>query len=117
MQPENNRKMLRALLPAAALLGATLLPLAGAAAPLDALKSPDVDIPMSDASFTGPGAEAVNNYCLVCHSADHVLNQPALPRHAWEEVVQKMITAYKAPIPPQDAAAIVDYLARIKGTK
>ena len=117
MQPEKDRKMLRVLLPAAAWLGAALLPLAGAAAPLDALKPLDVDIPMPDATFAGPGADAANNYCLVCHSADHVLNQPALPRHAWEEVVQKMITAYKAPIPPQDAAAIVDYLARTKGTK
>jgi hypothetical protein len=27
-----------------------------------------------------------------------------------------MINAYKAPITPQDAATIVDYLARTKGT-
>jgi hypothetical protein len=80
----------------AALLAA-LPPLAGAAAPLDTLKSPDVEISMSDATFTGPGADAANNHCPVCHSPDHVRNQPALPREAWEEVIHKMITAYKAP--------------------
>jgi hypothetical protein len=30
--------------------------------------------------------------------------------------VDKMINAYKAPITPQDAATVVDYLARTKGT-
>jgi hypothetical protein len=40
------------------------------------------------------------------------LNQPTLPRKVWQEVVDKMINAYKAPITPQDAATIVDYLAR-----
>jgi hypothetical protein len=45
-----------------------------------------------------------------------VLNQPSLSREAWQEVVNKMITAYKAPISPDDAKAIVDYLVRTKGT-
>jgi len=31
-----------------------------------------------------------------------LMNQPSLPKETWEEVVQKMITAYKAPISPQD---------------
>jgi hypothetical protein len=31
-------------------------------------------------------------------------------------VVNKMITAYRAPVSPEDAKAIVDYLARTKGT-
>jgi hypothetical protein len=39
----------------------------------------------------------------------------ALSRLAWPEVVDKMITAYKAPISPEDAQAIVDYLVRSKG--
>jgi hypothetical protein len=55
------------------------------------------------------------NNCLACHSADHVLNQPSLSREAWLEVVNKMITAYKAPVSPDDAKAIVDYLVRAKG--
>jgi hypothetical protein len=46
-----------------------------------------------------------------------MMNQPSLPKETWEEVVQKMITAYKAPISPQDVTAIVDYLASTKGTR
>ena len=36
-------------------------------------------------------------------------------REAWQEVVNKMITAYKVPVGPDDAKAIVDYLVRTKG--
>ena len=80
------------------------------------LPSPKVDVPTSDTLFpAGPGSDAINNNCLACHSADHVLNQPSLSREAWQEVVNKMITAYKAPVTPDDAKAIVDYLVRIKG--
>lgn len=38
-----------------------------------------------------------------------------MDREHWHEVVEKMIKAYKAPITEQDAAAIVDYLVRVKG--
>ena len=110
--------MPRILLTTGAICGIILLPLAGHAAPLTALKSLKLDVPTSDAMVPpGPGADAVNNNCLACHSADHLMTQPSLPKETWEEVVQKMITAYKAPISPEDATAIVDYLARTKGTK
>jgi hypothetical protein len=65
----------------------------------------------------GPGADATNGNCLACHSADHILNQPSMSRAAWQEIVEKMINAYKAPIAPQDVAPIVDYLVRTKGAK
>jgi hypothetical protein len=108
--------MRRSLPPTAMLLGAILLPLSGHAKPLAELKSLKLELPTSYALFqTGPGSDAMNNNCLTCHSADHVLNQPALSKTVWEEVVNKMINAYKAPIAPEDAAAIVDYLTRIKG--
>ena len=81
-----------------------------------AFKSANVDLPFGDQMFEGADADAINNNCLACHSADHVLNQPSLSREAWQEVVNKMITAYKAPVSPEDAKAIVDYLARTKGT-
>ena len=109
--------MLRTLLPASTLLCVILLPLAGHGAQLDELKSLNLALPSSDMTFPdGPGADAMNGNCLACHSADHTLNQPTLPRKVWEEVVDKMINAYKAPITPQDAATIVDYLDRTKGT-
>ena len=108
----------RVLLATAAIFGLVLPLLAGHAAPLTALKSLTLDVPTSDATVPpGPGADAVNSNCLACHSADHLMNQPSLPKEAWEEVVQKMITAYKAPISPQDVTAIVDYLASTKGTR
>ncbi len=64
---------------------------------------------------TGPGSDVIASNCTACHSADHTLNQPALSREEWHTVVDKMITAYKAPISPEDARVIVDYLARVKG--
>jgi hypothetical protein len=110
--------MLRTLLLTATALGVMLQPRAGHAAPLDELRSLNLDLPTSDMTFPdGPGADAMNGNCLACHSADHMLNQPTLSREAWDEVVHKMINAYKAPIASQDVSTIVDYLARTKGTK
>jgi hypothetical protein len=108
--------MLRAVLPTVAVLGLVLLPPPGHAAAITALKSLKLDVPTSDTMFpAGPGSDAINNNCLACHSADHVLNQPSLSREAWQEVVNKMVTAYKAPVSADDAKAIVDYLVRTKG--
>lgn len=109
--------MLRAIILTVAALGLVLLPHVGQAATITTLKSLKLDVPTGDTMFpAGPGADAINNNCLACHSADHVLNQPSLSWQAWQEVVNKMITAYKAPVSPDDAKAIVDYLARTKGT-
>ncbi len=108
--------MLRTVLTTVAVLGLVLLPHPGQATAITTLKSLKLDVPASDAMFPGgPGSDAINNNCLACRSADHVLNQPSLSREAWQEVVNKMITAYKAPVSPDDAKAIVDYLARTKG--
>jgi hypothetical protein len=117
LQPEENRSMFPALLSSTTILCAILLPIACRAAPLDQLKSLNLNVPSSDMLLPGPGADAINNNCLVCHSADHILNQPSLSKKAWGEVVQKMITAYKAPTSSQDATAIIDYLVRTEGTK
>ena len=85
--------------------------------PLLALKSTTVDLPSGDSLFPGgTSADAINNNCLACHSADMVLNQPKLPKAAWEAEVKKMIQAYKAPIDEADVPALVDYLAKTKGT-
>ena len=46
-----------------------------------------------------------------------VLNQPALPMSEWHAEVDKMRTAYKAPIDPKDVDAILDYLVSVKGEK
>jgi mono/diheme cytochrome c family protein len=99
------------------LLPAILLPASFTqAGQIKELKSLNLDVPVPDEMFPpGPGADAINGNCLACHSADHVMNQPSLTKEGWEEVVEKMITAYKAPISEKDASHIVDYLARLKG--
>jgi cytochrome c5 len=106
--------MLRSTLSMSIVACSMLLPARDHAAPLDDLKSVNLNVPYSDQMFTGPGADVVNNNCLACHSADHVLNQPLLSAKAWDEVVHKMINAYKAPIASKDITPIVDYLAELK---
>ena len=110
--------MFRNCLPAALLLGAASMPFAArAATPLE-LKPVKIDLPDSDKMFPdGPGSDAINNNCLACHSADMVLNQPALSKQAWTTEVHKMINVYRAPIAPEDVGAIVDYLTALKGAK
>jgi cytochrome c553 len=84
---------------------------------LPAPKSVKVDLPSGDKQFPGGAeADAINNNCLACHSADMVLNQPPLPKATWEAEVHKMISAYKAPVDDADVAPIVAYLAKTKGT-
>jgi cytochrome c5 len=114
-RPEEEPAMQRDVL-TVAVLGLVLVSHSGHAETITKLKSLKLDVPTSDAMFPGPGSDAINNNCLACHSADHVLNQPSLSRTAWQEVVDKMIRAYKAPVSPDDAKAIVDYLVRTIGT-
>jgi hypothetical protein len=98
------------------LLGLVLFPTPARVQDLTALKSESIHLPLSDKRFGGLGADAINNNCLGCHSADMVLNQPALPKATWEAEVRKMIDVYKAPIAEGDVGAIVAYLAKTKGT-
>jgi hypothetical protein len=100
------------------LLGAVSMPFAARCATPFELKSVKIDLPDSDRMFPdGPGADAINNNCLACHSAGMVLNQPALAKQAWAAEVNKMINNYRAPIAPEDVGAIVDYLTALKGVK
>lgn len=106
-------------------LGAALLPWSGyaqgqggsqPAAPPFTLRSVSIDLPSGDRTFPpGPGADAINNNCLACHSAGMVLNQPAMPRAAWQTEVSKMVNVYKAPVAAEDVPAIVAYLDATKG--
>jgi hypothetical protein len=110
--------MFRKVLPIAILLGVATTPLVARAAPPLELKAVKIDLPDSDIMFPArPGSDAINNNCLACHSADMVLNQPALSKQAWAAEVNKMINNYKAPIAPEDVGAIVDYLTALKGAK
>jgi mono/diheme cytochrome c family protein len=110
--------MLRQALPLALIAVTALAPLGARAETKLSLRSVKVDLPTGDRMFPDrPGADAANNNCLACHSAGMVLNQPALSKTQWRAEVDKMRTAYKAPIEPKDVDAIVDYLAGLGGTE
>jgi cytochrome c553 len=84
--------------------------------PVPAITSTTVELPAGAALFPGgSSADAINNNCLACHSADMVLNQPALPKSTWDSEVHKMIKVYRAPIDESDVPAIIDYLVKTKG--
>jgi hypothetical protein len=86
----------------------------GATAQAPTLKSVQVELPADSVEFTGPGSDAANGICLACHSAEMVLFQPKLSASTWTTEVNKMRTAFKAPIADADAAAIVDYLVKLQ---
>jgi cytochrome c553 len=78
------------------------------------LHSVGVSLPHSDSTFPGGrGADAINNDCLICHSAGMVLDQASLSRAAWQNEVEKMRNDFKAPFAAGDVPAIVDYLANL----
>jgi sulfite dehydrogenase (cytochrome) subunit B len=59
----------------------------------------------------GPGRDLVMGYCVMCHSVDYIAsNSPFMTRQVWDAEVTKMIKAYGAQIPADDATKIVDYL-------
>ena len=65
----------------------------------------------------GTGRDVVEGYCAACHSLDYPrINAPFLDRQGWEAEMNKMITAYGAPIGPADAKIIIDYLAANYGS-
>jgi sulfite dehydrogenase (cytochrome) subunit B len=85
-----------------------------AAATLAAGAKPiDYAAPSETATFRpGPGVEAAEAHCAVCHSADYVSTQPPHRGRAfWQAEVAKMRKVYGAPIEEGDVAKIVDYLA------
>lgn len=64
----------------------------------------------------GQGLEQVQAACSMCHSLDYiVMNSPFQDRAGWDKTVNKMVKVMGAPITPEDATAIVDYLAASYG--
>jgi mono/diheme cytochrome c family protein len=65
-----------------------------------------------------PGKELVLAHCVMCHSLDYIpMNSVFLDRKGWEGSVNKMVKVMGAPIPPEDAKQIVDYLSAAYGKK
>jgi cytochrome c553 len=79
------------------------------------LRSVNLKFPRTDHYFPGgPGADAINKDCLICHSAGMVLDQAKLSRADWQTEVEKMRDPFKAPFPAEDIPAILDYLVNMK---
>jgi mono/diheme cytochrome c family protein len=64
----------------------------------------------------GPGSELVQSACAICHSVDYiVMNSPFQDRAGWTRTVDKMVHVMGAPLSPEDAAKVVDYLEQYYG--
>src|SRR5512138_1423746 len=64
----------------------------------------------------GPGKDLVVASCAMCHSLDYIpMNSPFVDAKGWEGTVNKMIKVLGAPITPEDAARIREYLATFYG--
>ena len=64
----------------------------------------------------GEGRDTTERNCSICHSLDYIVMQPAFPRAKWAAIVNKMRKVMGAPIPENDAEAIIGYLAAEYGT-
>ncbi len=63
-----------------------------------------------------PGKELVSARCVVCHSLDYLpMNSKFLDRAGWAKEVKKMTEVMGAPVTPQEAPKIVDYLTKYYG--
>ena len=77
------------------------------------LTSTSIDWPEDPSTYTGAGADLMNNNCTACHSASMALTQPPLSQAQWAATVDKMRNTYKAAVAPKDVPAIVDYLTKM----
>ena len=63
-----------------------------------------------------PGQQVVEGNCGSCHSLDYLrTNSLFLDRKGWQSEVTKMTNAFGAPVTPEDAKTIVDYLVKNYG--
>ncbi len=64
----------------------------------------------------GDGKMLVMVYCTGCHSAaetkHNIAGRKGSNKGTWGDLVNRMVTVRKAPIPREDIKVIVDYLAR-----
>ena len=63
----------------------------------------------------GKNFDEVQGNCLSCHSFGYIINQGPQSRKFWRGKVDKMIIHFKAPIEPEDADKVTDYLVKHYG--
>lgn len=78
-----------------------------------AIHSISVDLPASTASFPPGAGSEVAGKCLICHSAGMVLRQPALSQDQWKAVINKMRSAYGAPILDSEVDPLATYFTEV----
>ncbi len=64
----------------------------------------------------GPNRDKAAGFCAICHGAEYIPMQPKLSKAQWTATVTKMVKAFGAPIPQEDADRIIEYLATAYGT-
>jgi mono/diheme cytochrome c family protein len=97
-------------LAAACALAACAKPSAGVDAAVHTLRLPDETVVMPQ----GPGRDRVLSACVACHTPRYLLDQPVLPRKTWQAEVDKMRTAYGAPVADADVPIILEYVFAIR---
>jgi mono/diheme cytochrome c family protein len=74
-----------------------------------------VQLPTSPTLFpAGQGADIANSQCVICHSPDMVLYQPARTQEQWKETINKMRSVYGAPLPAEQVDVLATYLSQLK---
>lgn len=82
-----------------------------------AIHSVSVQLPATDVTFPpGPGSDIAGK-CLICHSAGMVLKQPALTQAEWKGEINKMRTAYGAPVEDSEVEALSAYLTQVSAAQ
>jgi cytochrome c5 len=75
-----------------------------------------VELPTSRARFpAGSGADVANAQCLMCYSAGMVLRQHPLTQDQWTGEIEKMRSAYGAPLPADQVETRARYLHSVVG--
>jgi cytochrome c5 len=97
----------------AALLSAASASAQEAKRPPIAIHSVSVDLPASTASFPPGAGSDIAGKCLICHSAGMVLRQPPLSQDQWKTVINKMRSAYGAPILDSEVDPLSVYFTEV----
>ncbi|XUW93420.1 cytochrome c (plasmid) [Burkholderia sp. M6-3] len=73
-------------------------------------------LPAGESTFPpGPGAEIANANCVMCHSTGMILRQPPLTISEWTIEINKMRSAFGAPITPDQIDSLARYLGTVNG--
>ena len=81
----------------------------------DSVKSIELPVIAVDLA-DGPNRDKAAGFCTICHGTEYIPMQPKLSKAQWTATVTKMIKAFGAPIPQEDADRITEYLAAAYGT-